>query len=302
VVFTPAALGARTGTLTVVSSGNSLTASLTGAGTAGFSLSGTSLSFGNLDIGAKATQTLTLTNIASGALPVPPFVTTGEFAVSTAACGGTVAAGASCPISVSFLPTTTGAQTGTLGVNSTSLLYSGLSASLTGNGVDFTLTLNPTTGTVVAGDSATTTATLTPIAGFISPVTVTCTIGATASTCGLPTTSVVPPASMTATIGTTSQYTIIGYGGFGGHGWMWLIAVASGWMLWWSRRRAGVVLRAGLIVALLAAVSFGMAGCSGKLPTQNSAYTGPGSYAVTVSATDGFLVHTATYNLTVVAK
>jgi hypothetical protein len=38
------------------------------------------------------------------------------------------------------------------------------------------------------------------------------------------------------------------------------------------------------------------------LPAKNAAYTGPGSYTITVSATDGFLVHTATYKLTVTAK
>jgi hypothetical protein len=101
---------------------------------------------------------------------------------------------------------------------------------------------------------------------------------------------------------TTSQYTVVGFGGFGGGGYLWLWGMGSGWLLWRRRMRASGVLRSGLVVALLAAVGLSLTGCSGKLPTQNAAYTGPGNYAITVTATDGFLVHSATYSLTVTAK
>jgi hypothetical protein len=302
VVFTPTALGARTGTLTVVAQGNSLTASLTGTGTPGFTLSGTSLSFGSLDVTNSASQTLTLMNVASGALPVPPFTATGEYAVSTAACGGALLAGASCPVKVTFLPTSTGAQNATVGVNSTSLLYSGLSATLTGNGVDFTITLSPTSGTVVAGDTGNTTATITPLAGFIAPLSLVCQVtGATASTCGLSTAAFTPSAvtAVTVSMTTTGQYTVVGYGGLGGRGYLWLVGIGSGWMLWRRRRSAAAMLRSGLALAIVAAIGLGIGGCSGKLPAQNAAYTGPGTYTITVTATDGFLIHTASYKLTV---
>jgi hypothetical protein len=305
VVFTPTALGARTGTLTVAAQGNSLTASLTGTGTPGYTLSGSSLSFGNLDVGASATQTLTLTSVAGGPLPMPVFVATGEYSVSTAACGTTIAAGATCPVSVTFQPTVTGPLNGTLGVNSSNLLYSGLSAALTGNGVDFTLTLSPTTGTVIAGDGTSTTATLTPLAGFSSPVSLLCQVnGAAASGCGLSNATFTPTAVTTVTVSmtTTSQFTVVGYGGFGGRGYLWLVGIGSGLLLWRRRGSAGAMLRSGLAVALLAAIGLGMSGCSGKLPAQNAAYTGPGSYTVKLTATDGFLVHSATYTLTVTSK
>jgi hypothetical protein len=305
VVFRPTALGARTGTLTVASTGNTLTAALTGTGVPGFTISTTALSFGSQDVGFAAAQTLTLMNIAPQALPVPAFVTTGDYAVSTAACGGSLAAGANCLVKVTFQPVATGPRNGTVGVNSTSLLYNGLSATLTGNGVDFSLSLNPTSGTVVAGDSVTSTATLSPIAGFAAPVTLSCMLAAAAvaSTCALPANSVTPTATVTTaiSISTTSQFTVVGYG-VGGHGYLWLIALGSGWLLWAKRRSAGALGWSGLIVVLLAMMSLSMTGCSGKLPTQNPAYTGPGNYTVTLSATDGFLVHTATYNLTVTAK
>ena len=303
VIFTPAALGVRSATLAVVSSGNTLTASLTGTGTPGFSLSPTSLSFGSLDVGAAASQNLTLTSLAGGPLPVPVFVTTGMYTVSTVACGSTLAAGATCPVKVTFLPTSIGPQNGTVGVNSTSLLYSGLNVTMTGNGIDFTISLSPTSGTVIAGDATTTTSTLTPLAGFAAPLTLTCTVGgAVASSCGPATATLTPTSPLTdvITLSTTSQYTVIGYGVGGGY--LWVIALGSGLLLWWTRRRAGTVLRSGLMVVLVAAIGLSMTGCSGKLPTQNAAYTGPGGYTITVTATDGFLVHSATYSLTVKAK
>ena len=306
IVFTPTILGPETGTLTVTSSGFSLNSTLTGTGTPGYSISPTTLAFGNLDIGNSASQTITLTSLASGALPVPTFVTTGQYAVSTAACGATIAAGATCPIKVTFLPTAIGPQAGTVGVNSSSLLYNGLNATMTGNGIDFTLTITPLSGTVVAGDSTgppntpPVTATLTPLAGFAAPVTVTCTIAAaaTATACNLAAAPVTPPASIVITVATTSQFTVVGYGVTG---WLWLVALGSGWLLWRTRRKVSV-LRSGLFVAILAAIGLSMTGCSGKLPTQNAVYTGAGTYTDTVSATDGFLVRTATYTLTVTAK
>jgi hypothetical protein len=58
------------------------------------------------------------------------------------------------------------------------------------------------------------------------------------------------------------------------------------------------VLLGGLLLVLLG----GLTSCSSKLPDQNAAWTAPGNYAVTVTATDGQLVHSATYSLTVTAK
>jgi hypothetical protein len=305
VVFTPSALGARTGTLTVVSSGNTLTASLTGTGTPGFSLAPSSLSFGNLDVGATEPMTLTLTSLATGPLAVPAFLTTGPYSVTTTACGTSVAALASCSITVTFQPTTTGAQSGTLAANSTALVYSGLTATLTGTGVDFSLSLSPTSGKVIAGDSVSTTATLTPIAGFSANVSLSCagTSAAAASTCSFGSSTVALSTTLTTSVSitTTSQYTVVGYGGFGGR-YLWLIGMASGWLLWSRRRSTGSLARAGLLILLLGAMAFATTGCSGKAPAQNAVYTGPGNYTISLTATDGFLVRSASYSLTVTAK
>jgi hypothetical protein len=307
VTFTLTALGARTGLLTVQSSGgNSLTAALSGTGTPGFSLSGNSLAYGDQDVGFSTSKTLTLTSLATGRLPIPPFATSGPYTLDTSACGSSVAAGASCAIKITFKPTTTGAQPGTLTVNSASLLYSGLTATMTGNGVDFTIALNPTSGKVIAGDAVTTTASIAPIAGFAFPLSVSCNVGgAVASACNLSSSSAIvpqsPSTSITVNFATTSQYSVIGYG-IAGNRWFWLIGVGSGLLLMLSRRRAGSLGRTGLFTLMLLAFGLSSSGCTGKLPTQNSSYTGPGSYVITVTATDGFLVHSATYNLTVSAK
>ena len=45
-----------------------------------------------------------------------------------------------------------------------------------------------------------------------------------------------------------------------------------------------------------------MTGCGSKTPTANAVYTPAGPYTYTVTATDGFLKHSATYTLTVAAK
>ena len=71
-------------------------------------------------------------------------------------------------------------------------------------------------------------------------------------------------------------------------------------LLWLVRRR--ISLPPVLLALALVALSTGLTGCSSKLPGENASYTAPGTYTYTVSATDGFLTHTAAYTLTVTAK
>jgi hypothetical protein len=304
VAFKPTAIGPRTGTLTVATASKTLTAPLTGTGIPVITGSPSSLTFGNVDIGGTSTpQVITFTNTATGAVAVPQLLTTGDFAVTTT-CGSTLAALSTCTISVVFKPTATGARNGTLTVNSTTPAYSGLSTSLTGNGVDFSLGLAPTSGSVVAGLNVSANTTVTPIAGFSAPVSLSCTTNAQASTCVLASNSFTPSATVVTavTINTTSKYVVVGFGGLGGNGLLSLIALSSGMLLWVKRRSAGSLARFSLGVVFLAATSLLATGCSGQQPALNSQYTAPGSYTYTLTATDGFLVRTATYTLTVTAK
>lgn len=306
VVLTPTALGARTGTLTVQGVASTLTAALSGTGVPAFTLSPASLSFNSVDVGATLTQTITLTNAAPGNLPTPTLLATGDFTASTAACGGSVAANSSCAVTITFKPTTTGSRPGSVAIQSAA---GGTPTLLSGNGIDFTVADAPTSATVIAGYNTSTVVTTTPVAGFANLLNMTCSTNAPGSSCTFTPSSFTPagPVSTTVSITTTSQYTVIGYtSSVGGNGWLSLAGVATGLLLWVRRRSVAGSLRTAILSALLVmtlgAATLGVTGCSGLLPAKNTNPTGPGSYTYTISATDGFLVHSATYSLTVTAK
>jgi hypothetical protein len=114
------------------------------------------LSFGNVTVGSTATSTLTISNTGAAPLTVtgisyPPGYT-GSFA------SGTIAAGASQPVTVTFAPTAAQAYNGTITVTgnqangSNTILVSGAGAAI----ASFTLSgvvteTPPTTSTVLAG-------------------------------------------------------------------------------------------------------------------------------------------------------
>jgi hypothetical protein len=311
VVFTPSALGAETGMLTVVSSASTLTSTLTGTGTPDLTsgAGAAPLSFGNVDVSAtSAAQTVVWTNTAGGAVTVPPFRISGDFAIAGSSCGATLAAGASCSIAVTFKPTTAGSRSGVFTTSSADPAYAGLQTALTGNGVDFSIAISPDSGSVVAGRGVSPTLTLTPSTGFNAAVTLSCAAAAAASTCSTPATSLVLSAAtkQPLAIDTISRYNVVGYGGIGGGigggrlGLLWLLAMGSGLLL--GRRSAHALLRAGLFALLLAAGGLSLSGCSGRLPDANSPYTPPGTYSYLVTASDGTLTHTATYTLTVTVR
>jgi subtilase family serine protease len=86
-----------------------------GGGGAAVTLSPTSLAWGKIVVGVKASaKIVTLTNIGNATLNISSIAVSGDFAQSIVkkSCGSTVAAGASCEIKVSFTPTQTGARTG----------------------------------------------------------------------------------------------------------------------------------------------------------------------------------------------
>ncbi len=107
VVFSPTATGARTGTLTVVTSGGTVTATLTGYGLVdlGVGVQPESLTFNAVPGSAATTQTVVLSNTSSAALTVgQPSVSDGSFAVSSGCA--TLAPGALCTVVVEFTPQT----------------------------------------------------------------------------------------------------------------------------------------------------------------------------------------------------
>ncbi len=295
VAFRPTAIGLATGTLTVVSNSSTQTSTLTGTGASPLVLSTSNLTFGNTDVGATVSQNLMLHNVAPGSIPLTSVVQAGDFAV-TSNCGATLAAGATCTATVTFKPSATGARTG-------GATFNGQVAAFTGNGVDFSAAFTPVSGTVIAGFGVTAPVAVLPIAGFSAPVALSCTTTAPASTCAVNATNVVPSATagVSVAITTTSKYTVIGYGGAG----RWklsIFALGAGLLLWQRRRLAGKVAGAVTLLLLLGVGAAGLSGCGSKSPAQNASYTTPGPYTYTVTGTDGFLVHSATYTLTVTSK
>ncbi|ADB51778.1 choice-of-anchor D domain-containing protein [Conexibacter woesei] len=91
----------------------------------GFAISAASLVFGNANVGAMATRTVTVTNDASGPTARPLLfgadaVTLSgggadQFSLAADGCSGrTVEPGASCEVTIRFAPTTTGAKSATV--------------------------------------------------------------------------------------------------------------------------------------------------------------------------------------------
>jgi mono/diheme cytochrome c family protein len=126
VTFTPAAPNARSATLGIPSNaaGSPHNVALTGNGTAApapaVTLNPTSLAFGNQTTGTTSTaKTITLTNTGSASLGITSITPSGAGFGVTHTCLASLAASASCAISVSFAPTSVAAYTGGITVVST---------------------------------------------------------------------------------------------------------------------------------------------------------------------------------------
>ena len=116
VTFTPTATGSRTGTLTITDSANNSpqTVSLTGNGVVPVTVTPATLAFGSVAVTAtSAAKTVTVTNKQPTAVTVTSITTPSAYA-QTNTCGSLLAAQGTCTVSVTFSPTTTGSQPGTL--------------------------------------------------------------------------------------------------------------------------------------------------------------------------------------------
>jgi hypothetical protein len=167
VTFTPGGVGTRTAVLNVNDDAPNTpqTASLTGTGVVGVTLSVSSINFGNIPVGSKAkAKPVTLTNNQSVALTGINVSITGSAAYTQVnTCGTSIPANGQCTITVTFAPTTGGTQTGTVNI-SDSASNSPQTISLTGAGqqpVSLTpaaLNFGPqTVGTTSAGKNITVT-------------------------------------------------------------------------------------------------------------------------------------------------
>jgi hypothetical protein len=207
--FTPSVASGESATLVItvviadggLSSSQSFDVSLSGTGSnsaPGVGLAPTGLDFGGQMLTTtSAAKTVTLTNTGTSALTITSIAASPDFAISNNPCGGGLAPGANCIISVTFAPSVVGSRTGTLTVTDNAG-GSPHTIPLTGSGWDFTLT-GPATGTVTAAAPLNFNVTMTPLGGFNQAVGLACAIAPTANT----TCTVVTP--VTAADGKTAQ-------------------------------------------------------------------------------------------------
>ena len=125
VTFTPTATGTRTGILAFADSAPASPQTVTLIGAASdVSLSAARLYFGSHTVGTtSAPRTVTVTNVGSvvvsftGSGIVIAGTDPADYVISANTCGPSLAAGASCTVSVRFMPTATGTRSATLQFN-----------------------------------------------------------------------------------------------------------------------------------------------------------------------------------------
>jgi hypothetical protein len=157
VKFTPGGTGSRSATLRVNDDAGSSpqTIPLSGTGGTPVILSPSTLNFGSVVIHTSSTApAVTLTNNQSVALTGINITTSAPYSQSNT-CGASIGPGAQCKITVTFSPTVTGVQSGTVTITD-SASNSPQKITLNGSGIN-PVTVNPTTlnfGTVVVGHSS----------------------------------------------------------------------------------------------------------------------------------------------------
>ena len=119
VSFAPAAAGSEAGTIAIASNASNTPTSIAVTGTAVAAvpvvgLSPASLTFASQTVGkTSAAQSVTLSNTGTAALTLSSIAASGSFA-ETNNCGASLAANASCTVSVTFKPTASGTPTGAI--------------------------------------------------------------------------------------------------------------------------------------------------------------------------------------------
>jgi Abnormal spindle-like microcephaly-assoc'd, ASPM-SPD-2-Hydin/Transmembrane protein 131-like N-terminal len=160
VQYAPTAAGAANGSVTIVSNApnSPSTVSLSGTGAAAtntLSLNPGSLSFGNLNVGSTASQTVQLANTGNSSVTVSQITASGAgVSVSGLAAPVSIAPSQSVPVTVKFAPTTAGAVAGSITVTNSEGIN--VVAAVTGTGVQAGISVTPTSasfGSVVTGNT-----------------------------------------------------------------------------------------------------------------------------------------------------
>lgn len=120
VTFSPTVEGSRTGLLSLADGGGNHTVALSGTsvGQPAVTVSPASLAFPQTAVFAtSSTQTVTVSNTGTSAATLNGAAITGDFLIAANTCAGTLPAGESCTLQISFAPQAAGSRTGTLTVS-----------------------------------------------------------------------------------------------------------------------------------------------------------------------------------------
>jgi len=317
ITFTPPGAVTFNGLLVVSpTTGAPQTVTLTGTGlpvTSVIFYSPTSIDFGNQLVGTAGNAwTVTLNNTGNAAVAFSGVSLTDTTNFSqTNSCGTYLPAYSTCTIQVNFTPSTTGVINASLtsvidGVTET--------VSLTGTGTvppDYTISVNPSTVTLDAGQTGLATFTFTPVGGFSGTVFFYCTNLPVGVSC------IFNPASVTANGSNTVQtasLTIMTTGPYSGTVAMnhvesapmlaafFLPGTLLCGLLAWRRKKLGGMMKQWMVLMVLLAVIGGAVGCSGFnhfTPTGTSVVTVTSSASASTTITGTSTPHTAAFTLTI---
>ena len=314
VTFTPSAVGARSAAVTLtddaLDSPESITLSGQGLLQPTADLSATNLTYAGAGVGStSASQTVTLTNNGNAPLTITGIVAggtnSGDFAVSNT-CTSPIAAGAHCSISATFTPTASGARTATVTI-SDNAASSPQVITLQGAGQDFSLSLSAVSP-IEPGSSASSQLTVTSVGGYNQLISLTCSGAPDLSTCTVTPSSITPSATTTTvalTLTTTGKamtgpvrnpstrspaalrlFALVA-------SFATLVLMAIGVRASGFRRLRPISLT---LAAVLSLSAIGLAACGSS--TKGSS-TPAGNYTLTVTATSGTLMRSATVQVTV---
>jgi hypothetical protein len=324
VTFSPTQSGTRTGTLNIATSLSTLPLAvpLTGIGIQShLQITPGSLNFGSIAVGASANLSLTLANTGTAPLTSLAFNITGDYAITVPCTLTTLQPGATCPITVTFTPTTLGSRSGTLTITSSDSTSPDI-VPLTGTGVangSFLLTVNggPSASLTVPSEyPATYNLLLTPQANFTGTVVLNCVPISPGeyATCSLLPSSITlsgAPQSATATLNTitaTNPLTTQNTNHTRNSNNILLCLLPTVLFFFWKTRKNQTqrinTMRPLLWTLLLTASTTFLASCgSGGDPNIRRTPPGTYQYQVTASSTTGEVItQTVTLNLTVTAQ
>ena len=311
VIFTPAATGPISASLTVTSSTLGVTpvsVSLNGTGQLSNGLGGNPamLTFPAVGVGQSSTaMPVTISNNSSYAISSLALAVNGPFTLTQNTCTSSLAAGANCTAGVIFQPTASGAATGALTVTSTSVTMPA-NVALSGMGFDFAVAVSGSSSlAIAAGQTANYGITIIPASGAQGNFTYTCgTLPANALCLFNPTTTTVSAgATGNVNIGISTGKPGLAFAESPA-GWR-MLPLTCGLLLLplaFIRRRKNIFL-----IVLFAAMAGSISSCtasgggtsSGSNGSGSASATPPGTYTIPVTVSSTGISHAVTVTMTV---